>query len=931
MAFSQTVLLLPCHSLEDFPTHYEGEEAEGLLSAWCCAWHPRILAATGNLPEWNRADDPPGDLSDKLIVIPGLSQAELPTGFVKKARDEGATVVTQADFPVMVEQCLAGLASEEVSSQCEDSPISCDTVEDFFALAYVYLQIELLTRQMRYACNLDEAAFSDEAIEAAKLAVAGDQSGTFDRLSRCFDLIAEERDHYYSVEAFLFDITLVAPTTIGPSLKRQLESDLPTTLLITGSTLELIQSKSPELVTEIRQAWEAGRISVAGGDYVEDARYPLQSHEQVLAELERGLEVFERLLGRRPKVYARRTTGLTPILPQILSKLGYEAAFHFSFDDGQVPQSGQAKLRWEGLDGTAIDVLGRPPLDANRPETFLSFAMKMGESMDMDFVATVGLAHWPGQTQRWHDAMRRAARFGQSLGRFVTADQYFEESSSVGHNDRFDSDRYTNSYLRQDIIRTVENPLSRVANAWHQELRRQADSALWAAAESIHGAIEKDRSVAPGEQLARQLTGQGNGALAINPLATTTRMNTELTSLATAPKAGDYVYGRESESEGKRAVVDVPAVGFAWLEAGDGPNTSQARKKTLFGRKKDPGIAEDSQLRNEFFEVRIHPQTGGIQSVTPFDSRANLFTQQLGMRLGEKTAEAGQRWQDPDELAVYTTMESQEIKTVVSSPILGSIESRGRLAKPNGETVAEYRQQVSLWRGSRLIELNIELDLKEKLRADPWKSYVANRLAWGDAGATVTRNFHEIEQAVDGRRIAAPLYLQIDNGLHKVCLLPNGLPYHRLTGLRMLDTLLMVRGESRCSLKLALGVNVTQPFFAACQSMLDPTIVDGVARPTPDHAWLFHVGARNVTATHWQSIVEEDKVVGVRCRLLETAGKACRAKVAASRNLTSARIVDFRGAPMADCPLADGKAVVELTPFEWSQVEMRWADAKGKG
>jgi alpha-mannosidase len=924
MAFSQTVLLLPCHSLEDFPTHYEGEEAAGLLAAWCCAWHPVILAATGALPQWNRADDPPEDLDGKLIVIPSLSQAELPTGFVKKAREAGATVVQQGDFPTMVQQSLAGLkATDSDDEQLDGQRIPEETVEDFFALAYVYLQIELLTRQMRYACNLDEAAFSDEAIAAARFAVDGDATSTFDRLSRCFDLIAEERDHYYSVEAYLFDITLVAPTTIGAGLRKQLESETPTTLLLSGSTLELIADKTPDLIGVIRQAWEAGRIAVAGGDYHEDIRFPLLSHEEILSELERGVATFERLLGRRPKVYGRRTTGLTPILPQILSKLGYEAAFHFAIDEGQVPQSGQAKLRWEGLDGTAIDVLGRPPLDANRAETFLSFAMKMGESMDMDFVATVALAHWPNQTQRWHESLRRSARYGQSLGRFVTADQYFEESSSVGHNDRFDSDRYTNSYLRQDIIRNVKNPLSCVADGWRAELQREMRTAIWVAAESVGGSVLEDRDGDPAKQLGQALTKPGNGVLVVNPLPITVRLNTEPSSLSAAPTAGGYVYGRENEPEGKRTVVDVPAVGFAWMEAGDGPSTTQT-KKSLWGRPKEPGIAEDGMLRNEFFELRVHPETGGVQSMTPFDSRTNLCTQQLGVRLGEKTVEPGQSWQDPDDLAVYTQMVAQQTKTIASSPIYGAIESQGRLVKPNGETVAEFRQQVSLWRGSRIVELNIELDLQEKLRADPWKSYVANRLAWGDEGATVTRNFHEIQQAVDGRRIAAPLYLQIDNGSHKVCVLPNGLPYHRLTGLRMLDTLLMVRGESRCSFKLALGVNIPQPYFAACQSMLDPTLVSGVDRPTPDHAWLFHLGARNVTATHWESIAEGGKTVGVRCRLLETAGNACRAKVAASRNLTSARILDFRGEPMADCPLDDGKAVVEMTPYEWSQVEMRW-------
>ncbi len=919
MAFSQTILLLPCHSLEDFPTHYEGDDADGLLSAWCCGWHPQILAASGALPQWTRADDPPSDLAEKLLIIPSLAQSELPTGLLNKARDAGATVVTQAPFDEMVSTALAGLPREANATTI----VHEETVKDFFALAYVYLQIELLTRQMRYACNLDEAAFADEVVAAAQFALSGDEEGCREKLSRGFDLISEERDHYYSVEAYLVDITLVAPTTIGGPLRRQLESEVPTTLLLCGSTLEAIQSKSPELLTEIRAAWDAGRISVAGGDYHEGARFPLYSQEMILSELQHGLEVFQRLLGRRPTIYGRRTAGLTPVLPQILTKLGFTAAFHFSLDNGQVPQSGQAKLRWEGLDGTAIDVLGRPPMDANRPETYLSFAMKMGESMDMDFVATAPLAHWPGKTCRWFDAMRRASRFGSAMGRFVTAEQYFEESAAVGQNDRFESDQYTTSYLRQDIIRNAESPLSSVAETWCNEIERRNSQTFQVAADCLNGREQSESTQSPAQRLARQLSGPGEGALVLNALPVSTRVTAAYDSLQSSPTAGGQVYARETEAHGKRTVVDVPPVGFTWVNAGNGPTTAN-EKKSFLGRTKEVLIAEDSQLRNEFFEVLVHQETGGIQGITPYGSRSNLVTQQLAMRLGERVRESGERWKDPDELAMYTEMRANSVRVVASSPVHGAIRSEGQLVS-GGEVMASFSQIVQVWRGSRFIHLEIELKHERELRADPWKHYIANRLAWGDEGATVMRNLHEVQQAVEAKRFASPLYVQIDNGLHSLTLLPLGLPYHRLVGLRMLDSLLKVRGERRSTWKIVLGVDVPQPFFAACQNMLPPQIVPGVAAPNPAHAWLFHLGARNVATTKWSPITESQVVVGVSCRLLETAGKACRAKIAGPRNITSARIVDFRGEPIADCPLVDGKAVVEMTPFEWSQVELRWS------
>ena len=60
--------------------HYEGEEADGLLAAWTSLWHPALLATTGTAPNWYRGDSPPGDLSNMLILAPGVSESEVPTG-----------------------------------------------------------------------------------------------------------------------------------------------------------------------------------------------------------------------------------------------------------------------------------------------------------------------------------------------------------------------------------------------------------------------------------------------------------------------------------------------------------------------------------------------------------------------------------------------------------------------------------------------------------------------------------------------------------------------------------------------------------------------------------------------------------------------------------------------------------------------------------
>ncbi len=93
MKFQELVIMLPCHSLEDFPLHHEGQEADGLLAAWTALWHPVFMATSERMPTWARADDPPEELHDRLMVIPEVSESLLLAGWPARAKQEGACVI----------------------------------------------------------------------------------------------------------------------------------------------------------------------------------------------------------------------------------------------------------------------------------------------------------------------------------------------------------------------------------------------------------------------------------------------------------------------------------------------------------------------------------------------------------------------------------------------------------------------------------------------------------------------------------------------------------------------------------------------------------------------------------------------------------------------------------------------------------------------
>src|SRR5262245_26956680 len=124
MKYQELLILLPCHSLEDFPTYHEGDDANSLLANWTALWHPALIASAQALPTWCRADTPPADLTDRLLVVPTVSQSQLPTGFAQRAKEAGAVLVRkQVERQDVLAEALQPLSSVTI--------VDPQIVEDF--------------------------------------------------------------------------------------------------------------------------------------------------------------------------------------------------------------------------------------------------------------------------------------------------------------------------------------------------------------------------------------------------------------------------------------------------------------------------------------------------------------------------------------------------------------------------------------------------------------------------------------------------------------------------------------------------------------------------------------------------------------------------------------------------------------------------------
>jgi len=952
MKYQELLILLPCHSLEDFPTYHEGDDADSLLASWTALWHPALLAAAGCKPSWWRVDSPGAELANRLLVVPTVSHSQLPTGFAQRARDEGACLVRK---PLKREDVLT-----PAFAQWDGGPpeVDAEIAADFQALGYGYLQVQLLTRQMRYSSNLDEVHFQNQVVAGAQAAMAGDLALAREKLTACFDMLSEERNHYYPVDAFVLDLNLIASSTLGASLREELARPSPKNLLLSGSLLREMATREPLSLAALRDGLAAQSVGLLGGDS-QETRFPLLGCESVLSELRDGIATFEDLLGRRPQVFGRRRFGLGPTLPQVLKKLGFVGAFHATLDDGRFPQGSQFKVRWEGCDGTSVEAIARPPLDAAKSQTFLSFAMKLGESMDADHVATMSLAHWPGTNSVWLNDLRRIAKYCPALGKFVTIDEYFRETAASSQLDRFEASQYRSPYLKQAIIRQQSDPLSSVQRYWQRRAQLETTQALATLADLMgtHAQPSSDDASRDLQHLAHQVDRCGElesgeaepadletrlanavqtaaeriaagiprtsepaqpGYLVLNPQSVVRRIGLEVNPLAHSPIAEKPVYAAENAQEKTQLVVDVPPMGFVWVNSG---SAGAARTK-----KSGPLLAEENLLRNEFFEIIINPVTGALQSLHEYEVRGNRVSQQLSFREPGPGGKPGEVYRDPDETAEYSVMAADSLQATSSSNIFGEITVQGRLLDKKGGELAKFVQRFKVWRGSRVLIIDIELEPAIEPKADPWNSYFASRVAWADETAELWRTVNQTRHAVASKQFEAPQFVDIVNEPKRTTLLTGGLPFHRRIGGRMLDSLLIVRGERQRRFRLGLGIDLPHPQHDAW-ALLAPklAVAQTAAPPTPARSgWLFHLDNRSVQAIHWSPLIDEGRIVGFRTRLLETSGRAARVKLSAFRDLRSARQLDFRGEPLADCQLENGAARIDLGGHEWTEVEGKW-------
>ncbi len=925
-------IALPCHSFDDFPIRLSAEKSANLLRCWTALWHPSLLARFGVRPDiWSVATTEVAERSpDELaaaVVVPMIAAADfdrVTQGLesIKAVRCDAASS-TRADIVSAMQEKLA--VGSNRKSDGQDSQTLARLAEDFFALGYAWLQVRLMTLHVRYSTNLDDEEFDNQLIEAAATWSRGEHEAAAENLTRCFDLLLQEKNNYSSVAPDLLELVLVESSTVGAKLESQLSVDHHINLLLTGNVAVELKEKMPGAFQTVKQRSGDGSLSIIGGLKRElpDSLIPLECQ---LRQFHTGGQTFASLLDTRLRIFARRRFGLTSMTPGFLEQLDYHGACHLTLDGGKLPDVHGSNMRWVGEDAQTIPALATVPLDANDSRGFLDLGIRIANQIDAEHASTVVFAHWPDRVCESFLDLVRLEKYGSLFGTFIGFDDYFEAAYDPGYGEPFTAEQYEIPGLDRHLQEEVADPVSRFVQYW--ELYHQLTSCRSLMTMSAFARARSEPEFVEGlsrweRQLARLdgdidalIGGTGQGSnfeqLVQETQQAIDRIRSEILDafLQSADPVSDNTTGvcvansvsfsRETFlSDG--TVLELPALGWTTVS----PERRTMLKRSLGGPPVDGGLT----LRNEFFSVSVDPKSGGIRSLQTYDQRQTQASQRLSVRLP-----TGKR------SATYADMVADNISTERVTSTESRIVSQGHLTDPRtGESVGGFTQTLSLRRKDRFADLQIEFHNLNELPADS-NHYVCSRLAWYDESSPIFYGSSETRSRSTNMWIEAPTYLRVEQSDHSVTLLTHGLPWHRRSDRNRLDSILVVSKESRRKFRMSLGPDCSNDLAAAMGRscpQLQITLPKSLAW---NDGWLFHFSSKNIVGLFCETLLSDGRIQGVRWRLLETQGRRGKLKLTCPFAVAGAERRMFDGR-VASALMFDGRVVeIDFTRNEYFEV-----------
>jgi hypothetical protein len=934
MSTRELILLSPYR----LPTHSALYLADGdvstFLHGYRALWHPAALAGATGPPRTASPYDHEQPQTGFVYAVPETPPLILPDDWDERVRQAGAVSFRATPDAAAT---LANLR-EALRGRSEHTDLEAERVAPFYGVGLGYLCLESLCEAMSHENQLSATDFWSEVSAAVGSLAGPDPDATRRQLRAAAERMLAAREVLYSPTVHVVDLWLPKGPTAPDGVYHDepwpaaLDKGLPVNVLACASLLELWGRFCPDRLAALRERVAADLAEVCGGQYREreDAFLPLESQ---LWNLNRGQAAYRELLGGEVRVFARRRFGHHPLLPLLLQSVGMSRAVLLAFDESVVPAPRGATASWPSPDGKQVEVFCRTPLPADSPQTFFHLTHHLHQTVMQDHVATLALAHRGKPAHACYADWVELTRLAPVLGRWTTLSGYLESVSPGDYLSPGTPDEFHGDYLVERTAASepdggatagshaVPDPVSGFAGLLRT--RRQLDAAFTLAAlyrglggRPAHGELNladveehAERGDGPGEQahasltrvaetLAGRLVARGKagnpGYLVLNPCGFTRRVALELADAH--PPAGGAVKAVQHEGAGARVVVEVPALGFAWLPRSGGVPSAPGRMR----------LADERTVRNEFFEAEIDPATGGLKSVRDSRNRVGRLGQQLVFNPG-------------------STTRAHEVKVTSSGPALGEIVTEGNLVDARDEPLATFRQRFRAWLGRPVLEVRIEIRPVRPPQGYPWHAYFGARFAWRDERAALLRGQLGSSYVTSHTRPESPDFLELREGRQSTAILPGGLPFHQRSGSRMLDVILVTPGETATEFELGVALDRENPMQTAL-GMVTPAPAVPTDRGPPHvgaAGWLFHLDAPNLMLTALRPA--PDGSDAITARLLECGVGGGSAQLRCARDPKRAFLTDARGQSLADLPVEGDAVLLDVVRNDLAQLRVEFS------
>jgi hypothetical protein len=379
--------------------------------------------------------------------------------------------------------------------------------------------------------------------------------------------------------------------------------------------------------------------------------------------------------------------------------------------------------------------------------------------------------------------------------------------------------------------------------------------------------------------------------------------------------------------------VDVPPMGYVYVEPMAQVSAQPATKKGLLGQffaaKGEPVLARKAMddtgrgekrivsiLENRYFSATIDAASGMLRSIFTNRSRHNQLSRQIAFRKNQ----------------TYSNQITDEITITKATTEIGQLKIAGRLVFPDGEVAARFTERATIRRQSRVLEFDLTLEPVVEMDDDRWNSYIAIRYAWNDDTFEMRGNLNDsMHVLADKTHLHSPKVVDLRHENGSLTFLSEGLPFHRRSGNRQLDTLLIVKGESQRQFRLGVAVNAKHPALLAYGFAIgqEGFVFPVQSQPQKPSSWLFQIESSNVVALHWEPILEADKPVGYMVYLQETEGRRAHFALRSFVPPKRAAAMNFQGKELKPIKIGGDAVLIDMRGYELLPLMVRTTELTG--